>query len=132
MKKNQTLLELLTGIIVLGVGIQIVCLIVSKNYLYDAVGLWSGIGICLFSAIHMYRSIEEAVDLGEAGATKHVRLGYATRMVVTLLVAGAVIYFRIGNYVTLLIGVFPLKLAAYLQPFTHKLFQKIQHVRKGG
>ena len=124
MKKNQTLLELLTGIIVLGVGIQIVCLLVSKNYLYDAVGLWSGILLCCFSAIHMYRSIEDAVDLGEAGATKHVRLGYATRMVVTLLVAGAVIYFRIGNYVTLLIGVFPLKLAAYLQPFTHKLFKR--------
>ena len=132
MKKNQTLLELLTGIVVLGIGIQIVCLIVSKNYLYDAVGLWSGIGICFFSAIHMYRSIEEAVDLGSDGATKHVRLGYATRMLVTLLVAGAVIYLHIGNYVTLLIGVFPLKLAAYLQPFTHKLFQKIQNVRKGG
>ena len=132
MKKNQTLLELLTGIVVLGVGIQIVCLFVSKNYLYDAVGLWSGIGLCCFSAIHMWRSIEDAVDLGEAGATKHVRLGYATRMVVTLLVAGSVIYFRIGNYVTLLIGVFPLKLAAYLQPFTHKLFQRIQNVRKGG
>lgn len=124
MKKNQTLLELLVGIVVLGIGIQIVCLIVSRNYLYDAVGLWSGIGICCFSAIHMCRSIEDAVDLGEAGATKHVRLGYATRMVVTLLVAGAVIYFRIGNYVTLLIGVFPLKLAAYLQPFTHKLFKR--------
>jgi hypothetical protein len=132
MKKNQTLLELLVGIVVLGIGIQIVCVIVSKNYLYDAVGLWSGIGICCFSAIHMWRSIEDAVDLGEAGATKHVRLGYATRMVVALLVIGAVIYFRIGNYVTLLIGVFPLKLAAYLQPFTHKLFQKIQNVKKGG
>lgn len=132
MKKHQTLLELLAGILVLGVGIQIVCLIVSKQYLYDAVGLWSGIGICCFSAIHMQRSIEDAIDLGEAGATKHVRLGYATRMVVTLLVAGAVIYFKIGNYVTLLIGVFPLKLSAYLQPFTHKLFQKIQNERKGG
>ena len=129
MKKNQTLMELLTGIIVLGVGIQIVCLILSKNYLYDAIGLWSGIGICCFSAIHMYRSIEDAVDLGEAGATKHVRLGDLTRMVVTLLVAGAVIYFRIGNYVTLLIGVFPLKISAYLQPITHKL---LKNVKKGG
>ena len=132
MKKNQTLLELLTGIVVIGIGIQIVCLVVSNNYLYDAVGLWAGIGICIFSAIHMYRSIEEAVDLGEVGATKHVRIGYATRMLVTLLVAGAVIYFHIGNYVTLLIGVFPLKLSAYLQPFTHKLFEKIETIRKGG
>ena len=132
MKKNHTLLELLVGILVLGVGIQIVCLIVSKQYLYDAVGLWSGIGLCCFSAIHMQRSIEDAIDLGEAGAKKHVAFGYATRMVVTLLVAGAVIYFKVGNYVTLLIGVFPLKLAAYLQPVTHKLFKWIKNVRKGG
>ena len=132
MKKNHTLLELLVGILVLGVGIQIVCLIVSRQYLYDAVGLWSGIGLCCFSAIHMQRSIEDAIDLGEAGAKKHVGFGYATRMAVTLLVAGAVIYFKIGNYVTLLIGVFPLKLAAYLQPVTHKLFENIKNVRKGG
>lgn len=132
MKKNQTLLELLIGIIVLGVVIQMVCIIVSNNYLYDAVGLWSGIGICCFSAIHMYRSIEDAVDLGEAGATKHIRLGYATRMVITLVVAGVIIYFRIGNYVTLLIGVFPLKLSAYLQPITHKLIQRITNRKEGG
>ncbi len=132
MKKNQTLLELLIGIVFLAICIQIVCLIVSKDYLYDAIGLWSGVAICCFSAIHMYRSIEDALDLGEAGATKHVRFGYATRMVITLLFAGAIIYFRIGNYVTLLIGVFPLKISAYLQPFTHKLFEKINNIRKGG
>lgn len=132
MKKNQTLLELLAGIIVLGMIIQIVCLIVSRNYIYDAVGLWAGIGICCFSAIHMSRSIEDAVDLGEDSATKRVRVGYATRMLITLIVAGAVIYFKKGNYVTLLIGVFPLKLAAYLQPITHKIFERVKKIQKGG
>jgi len=132
MKKNQTLLELLTGIVFLGICLQLVCLFVSQQYLYDAVGLWSGIGICCFSAIHMKRSIEDSLDLGEPGAKKHAVLGYATRMLIAVLVVGAVIYFEIGNYVTLLIGVFPLKLAAYLQPITHKLFEKIKHKRKGG
>ena len=130
MKKNETLVELLIGIISLGIIMQIVCLIVSGNYLYNAIGLWCGIGLCCFSAIHMQRSIEDAVDLGEEGATKHVRKGYVLRMFVAILVIGCVIYFEIGNYVTLLIGVFALKIGAYLQPTTHKLLGKIKRGKK--
>lgn len=129
MKKNETLIELLIGIIVIGIIIQIGCLVVSNKYLFDAIGLWSGVGICCFSAIHMYRSIEDAVDLGETSAIKYVRKKYAVRMLIVIIIVGSVIYFQLGNYVTLLIGVFPLKLSAYLQPITHKLVKKI---KKGG
>lgn len=123
-KKDTTLLELLIGIILLGAVIQIVCLIISKDYLYNAIGLWSGIAIACFTAIHMKRSIEDALDLGEEGAKKHVRSGYAFRMVVTLIVAGVVVCFNLGNPITLLIGLFPLKISAYLQPHMHKLLKK--------
>ncbi len=126
MKKESTLQELLVGIILLGVGIQIVVAIVSKDYLYNAIGLWSGIGVACFSAIHMKRSIEDALDLGEQGATKFVRMAYLKRMLITLVIMGIVIYFNLGNPITLLIGVFPLKLAAYLQPLLHKLFLRFQ------
>ena len=124
MKKENTLLELLVGIVFAGIVIQIVCLLVSKNYLYDAVGVWSGIGISCFSAIHMKHSIEEALELGEVGAVKHIRIGYAVRMLVAILIAGVVIYFKLGNYITLLISIFSLKVAAYLQPLTHRILKK--------
>lgn len=124
MKKENTLLELLVGIVFAGIVIQIVCLLVSKNYLYDAVGVWSGIGISCFSAIHMKNSIEEALELGEVGAVKHIRIGYAVRMLVAILIAGVVIYFKLGNYITLLISIFSLKVAAYLQPLTHRILKK--------
>lgn len=42
MKKDNTLLELVTGIILVGVAVQIVCLIAFPNDLYNAIGLWSG------------------------------------------------------------------------------------------
>lgn len=122
MKKENTLLELLVGIIFLGLVIQVVCIFVSKNYLYNAIGLWSGIAIACFSAIHMKRSIEDALELGEHQATKYVRGAYVKRMLIALVAMGIVIYFNIGNPIMLLIGVFPLKIAAYLQPFVHKLF----------
>lgn len=125
MKKDHTLQELLLGIILLGVAIQIVVAIIFKDYLYNAIGLWSGIAIACFTAIHMKRSIEDALDLGEQGATKYVRMAYLKRMLLSLVFMGIVIYFHLGNPITLLIGVFPLKVAAYLQPLLHKLFQRI-------
>lgn len=126
MKKENTLLELLVGIIFLGVTIQLGVVIVSKNYLYNAIGLWSGIAIACVSTIHMKRSIEDALDLGERGAIKHIRIAYLKRMLIAIVIMGVVIYFHLGNPITLLIGVFPLKLAAYLRPLIHKLFLRIQ------
>lgn len=121
-KKENILAELLTGIILLGIVMQIVCAIVSKDYLYNAIGLWSGISVACFMAIHMKRSIEDALDLGEDGAVKHARKAYALRTIVAFLVIGIVIYFNLGNPITLVIGIFPLKISAYLQPHMHKLF----------
>ena len=124
MKKNNILVELLAGIISLGVLIQIGMLILAENYLYNAIGLWTGIGIACFMAIHLKRSIEDELDLGEEGAMKHARTAYATRTMITLLVLGVVIYFKLGNPFTVVLGIFPLKLSAYLQPLIHKIFLK--------
>lgn len=126
MKKENVLLELLIGIILLGVAIQMVCLIVSKDYLYDAVGLWGGIAVAYFMAIHMKRSIEETLDIGVEGAEKHARNAYITRTLITLAVIGIIFYFGLGNPITLVVGIFSLKLAAYLQPQMHKLFLKFR------
>ena len=124
MKKNNILTELLAGIISLGILIQIGMAIAFENYLYNAIGLWAGIGIASFMAIHLKRSIEDELDLGEEGAMKHARTAYATRMLVTFIVLGVVIYFKLGNPITVVIGIFPLKLSAYLQPLIHKIFLK--------
>lgn len=127
MKKENTLLELLIGIILSGVVIQIIFIIIWKDYLYNAIGLWSGIGVACFWAVHLKRSIEDSLDLGMEGGPKHARNAYMTRMLVTAVALGIVIYFRLGNPIALVIGIFPLKIAAYLQPFTHKLFIRFQN-----
>ena len=130
MKKNNILVELLSGIISLGVLIQIIMAIAFEDYLYNAVGLWTGIGIACFVAIHLKRSIEDELDLGEEGAVKHARSAYATRTAITLAVVGIVIYFKVGNPFTVVLGIFPLKLSAYLQPLIHKIFLKINGTKE--
>lgn len=130
MKKHDILTELLTGIISLGILIQIGMAIAFENYLYNAIGLWAGIGIAVFMAIHLKRSIEDELDLGEEGAMKHARTAYATRMLITMIVLGVVIYFKLGNPITVVIGIFPLKLSAYLQPLIHKIFLKLDKTKE--
>ena len=124
MKKDNTLTELIIGIILFGVVEQIVCLIISKDYLYNAVGLWSGIIVAIGMAVHLKRSIEDALDFGEEGAAKHIRKSYAVRMITAFLVMGVVVYFDLGNPLTLLAGVIPLKISSYLQPHMHKVLSK--------
>ena len=130
MKKNNILVELLSGIIPLGVLIQIIMAIAFEDYLYNAVGLWTGIGIACFVAIHLKRSIEDSLDMWEEDAVKHARTAYATRTAITLAVIGIVIYFKIGNPFTVVLGIFPLKLSAYLQPLIHKIFLKINGTKE--
>lgn len=126
MKKDNTLLELLMGIILLGVMMQIVVAIISKDYLYNAIGLWSGAAIACFMAIHMKRSIEDVLDLGEEGGAKHMRSTYLVRMTIVAVAMGIVIGFNLGNPITLLFGALTLKIAAYLQPYMNRLFRRFR------
>ena len=130
MKKNQTLWELLAGIVGLGMLVWLIHLMLSKDILYNTIGLWSGAGVACFWAIHLNRSLEDSLDLGETAAKRKAVMGYATRMLVSLLVLGAVIYYDLGNLIDVIIGIFLLKISAYIQPFTHKIFDRVLR-RKG-
>lgn len=103
---------------------QIVVAIISKDYLYNAIGLWSGIAIACFMAIHMKRSIEDVLDLGEEGGVKHMRSTYLVRMTIVAIAMGIVILFNLGNPITLLFGALTLKIAAYLQPYINKMLKR--------
>ena len=126
MKKDNTLLEMLVGIILWGLLVQIVLLIGFKDYLYNAIGLWCGVAVSAGMAIHMKRSIEDILDLGGPFADKNYRADAAKRMSMAALVIGVVFYFGLGNPLTVLAGIFSLKISAYSQPYMHNIFQKIQ------
>lgn len=129
MKKNSTLKEVLIGIFLIGMVAQIVCLICGERHLYHAIGLWVGVFLAVGMAIHMQRSIEDGLDLlGDAGV-KHMQKASVIRMLIACIVMAVVLYKDWGNPLTLLIGVMTLKLAAYMQPITHKMLEKFQ---KGG
>jgi len=129
MKKNSTLIEVLMGILTVGVVSQLVCLIFFKQHVYNAVGLWTGVLVSAGMAVHMQRSIEDGLDMmGDAGI-KHMQKASVVRMLLACVVMAVVMYYDWGNPLTLLLGVMALKLAAYMQPFMHRILEKIS---KGG
>ena len=126
MKKEKTLFELLIGIVFSSVLLQILVAIILKDYLYNAIGLWCGAAIACFMAVHMKHSIEEVLDMGEENGMKHMRSTYLVRMTIVAIAMGIVIFFNLGNPITLLLGALTLKIAAYLQPYMHKMFSHLR------
>lgn len=124
---NETLKELLCGMVIYGVVAQVICLIIDRDHLlYTALGLWIGVGSGALMGVHMKRNIEEALDYDEKGVVKHMRKGYVLRSVLVAIVFGVVIYMKIANPITLLVGVMGLKIGAYIQPITHRVFCKLK------
>lgn len=124
MKKNCTLIELLIGISFVGIIAQVVCLIFLKQHLYHAVGLWVGILISAGMAIHMQYSIEAGLNMSEEAGAKHMQKASFLRTIVICAVIAVVLYKKWGNPLTILVGIMALKVAAYSQPFLHKILEK--------
>ena len=116
---NRALLELIMGIVFLGVLIQIVGLFVVQEPLTFSIALWLGIAAAIGSAVHMYVSLNRALDLG-AGAYGATTKSAMIRYFAWALLLGLVMVTGVLNPIHAFIGLLTLKVAAYLQPFTHK------------
>lgn len=124
MKKNSVLVELLIGIVLVGVLAQLVCLIFFERHLYHAIGLWVGVILSAVLAIHMQYSIEDGLELGGEDGVKHMQKSSVLRMLIVCVVVAVVFYKDWGNPLTVLVGLMALKLAAYMQPLVHKILEK--------
>lgn len=129
-KKNKTLQELLIGILLFGVAIEIIVLIVGSRLggsrLHNSIGLLIGIIVALGCAMHLAYSVEIAVTLEEKAAINFTRAYSVVRYVVMCVVLAVVGYFKIGSPVTLIIGFLGLKAGAYLNPLIKKFGGEIK------
>ncbi len=128
-KKNRTLLEMHIGMVFFAVVCQVagvLCAMAGKvledqwNY---ALSLWFGIVLAMLSAVHMYRTLDRSLDLGEAAA-KMIFKGYVIRYVLIILIMLIIIMTKIMNPLVVFLGYMSLKVTALMQPITHKLTNK--------
>lgn len=135
-KINPTMIEIIVGILVFGivglmmfVGLYILSVPIEKVF-DDSIGqivLGFALGI-IFSVvfiIHMTFSVENALEMGEQGALKHTRISYIIRMIALVVVYAIMLLFDVGNVFSLLFGLLSMKLAAYMQPITHKVIASL-------
>lgn len=132
-KINETLSELLAGILVSGLVIQVIQLFICASYSQFAaargpfaVGLWIGVLTAMGLAVHMYRSIDRALDMISNDAEGYMRRAYLIRTVAILGVAGITTAFKIGYVMAVFLGVLCLKFGAFLQPLMHKIWKKFR------
>lgn len=74
---------------------------------------------------HIYDVLDQALDMGEAGAKKKVIINSLLRMVVTLALLVGSIYFGITAFAGVALGMIEPKICAYLQPKIRRILIRL-------
>ena len=123
---NRALLELNMGIIFVGVVCQAVGIILTSNKIYYSMSLWFGVLLAVVTSYHMYRTLDKALDMG-IEASKIVISSNVIRYFVIVVIFAMIMITQIMNPLIVFLGFITLKVAAYLQPFTHKFCNILFH-----
>lgn len=126
-KINRTLLEMWTGILLVGILCQAVGIFLVEKQLVYAMSLWFGILLAVAGSIHMYRTLDRGLDLDEKSSSKMIFGGYMTRYVILLVILGIIMVTGILNPLVVFMAYMSLKVTALIQPFTHKFYNRIFH-----
>ncbi len=117
---NRTVWELLLGILLTGAILEVLGVMIAGDKLFYSIGLLIGVVLAIFMTFSISSSVQQAVDRGEGGAKVKMISSYVIRTVVVLLVIVLTGVLKLGSLVGLLLGIMTLKVAAYIQPYTHK------------
>ncbi len=91
--------------------------------LKPAIGFVAGVAYAVFSTFHMSLRIRKVV-YGGANTSITFILGYVIRLIVMLVMFTVLYVFDLGDLLFAILGMFSMKVAAYIQPFTDKLINK--------
>ena len=122
---NPALPQLIVGILLYGIVIQITGMWFVNDKQAYTLGLWIGIALAMGMAINMAIVILDAVD-AVATTGRTVRTGFwsVLRYVVVVGVFVAAWYFELANPLIMFLGLMGLKVSAYLQPMFHKIISR--------
>lgn len=125
-EKNRTLLEMNIGLVFWGLACHLTGLFFVSNILYYSFEVWFGIALGAVSILHMFRTLDKALDFGE-DASKMIFKGYMIRYVLLVVIFGIIMVTNVINPLVVFLAYMGVKVTALLQPITHKLCNKIFH-----
>ena len=123
---NPMLPGLVAGIVIYGLLIQFTGIWFVEDKISYSVGLWYGIAIAIGMGVNLAMVIYDTVTFysGE-NANKRVAAKAILRYITVAALLFILGYFEFGNLFMAFIGVFGLKISAYMQPLLNKLINKI-------
>lgn len=122
---NRTVLEMELGILAVLIVFQIGSVIFPGDRLARAVSLIVGCAAAGLAVIHMYRTLDRALDLDEKSASKAIYQGYVVRYLMVIVIMLGAVLTKWLDPLLVFLGYMSLKLTAYLQPLTHKTCNKL-------
>ena len=126
---KKTLLEMSPGFVLYEIVLFIVLCILA----YYKVGLLSelllgyaaGIALSIYIILDMAFTIEEVIDSGDPDyARRKTMLHAGIRKFVLIGVIISALYLKFVNPVVIVFALFGIKIAAYMQPYTHRFLRK--------
>lgn len=124
---NDALPGLVMGIIVYGAVVELLGVWFVTDKLRFTSGLCIGIVLACGMAVNMAVVLQDAVDIyGESKAQSKIIAKSIFRYVIVVIVFFVMMKWNLGNLAAAFIGIFGLKVSAYLQPAAKKAFRKLQ------
>ena len=123
---NSTVWELVMGILFTAGVLEVLLLVFLPDKLSLSLGLLIGMGTAVVMVFHMNYSIAKILDMGEGAARKGAVKGYAVRTIGVVVILLLVVVTKKANILSCIEGIFTLKVAVYLQPFTHRIIRRVK------
>ena len=114
---KETLTGFLIGIGIYTLLIEAVGLFFSEDILSYTLGLLFGAGIAIFLIFHMAKTLDKALDLSQAEASKYVKRQSFIRLFIMLVVMVIGLAAKRLNFIAIVLGLLGLKMGALLAPF---------------
>ncbi len=121
---NETVLDLFIGIFLYCMAAEIIGLFFANDKIAYTIFLWIGGIAAGFWSVHMYLSLDTALDFSADEATKYMRKKTIVRMLVILLVGAAGMKYSWTAFIGVLVGFFSLTFSAYVQAFINLYITK--------
>lgn len=114
---KQTLIGIFLGMGCYAVGVELVGVFFSDDLLSYSLGLLLGTIVAVLLVIHMAKTLDKALDMPEAQATKYARKQSFFRLFI-MLVAGVVgLSCSKVKFISLVLGILGIKIGALFAPF---------------
>lgn len=126
-KVRQILKEMFIGLVVWLLPVLIILVIAANHKAAMAMGVLLGGTAAVGLILHMYHHLDIALDMDVKHAQSHIQFAAIRRFLfMAAVLAVSMIWYEYFHPLGTVLGIFGMKMSAYLQPAIHKIMGRLQ------